>query len=62
MKCKKKHTKLSVSGENILKTSKSAGCGNISAPILKYIKIEIKGTGKERIRKVTYLLFTLYLI
>jgi len=26
------------------------------------MKIEIKGKGKERIRKVTYLLFTLYLI
>jgi len=28
----------------------------------KNIKIEIKGKGKERIRKVTYLLFTLYLM
>ena len=34
----------------------------IFPPILQNLKIEIKGKGKERIRKVTYLLFTLYLI
>ena len=34
----------------------------IFPPILKKnIKLEIKGKGKESIRKVTYLLFTLYL-
>ena len=27
----------------------------------KNIKLEIKGKGKESIRKVTYLLFTIYL-
>jgi len=35
----------------------------ILPPILKkYIKIEIKGYGKERIGEVTYLWFKLYLI
>ena len=37
-----------------LKPSKSRGCGKIFPSIIKNIKIEIKGKGKERIRKVTY--------
>ena len=43
-----------------VKTSESRGCGNIS-PQLKKIK-KYKSKEKERERKVTYLLFTLYLI
>ena len=43
-----------------LKSSKSRGCGNISPQILKNININ-KRKRKGKYKKVTYLLFTLYL-
>ena len=47
--------------EKIFKNHKKKRLWEYFPPILKNIKIEINGTGEERIRKVTYLLFTLYL-
>jgi len=44
------------------KTLKVEVVGIFTPHSKKKYKIEIKGKGKKRIRNVTYLLFTLYLI
>jgi len=61
MKYNNKHTKLSVSGENIYKPLK-VEVVRVFPPNSKKYKNINKGKGKKRIGKVTYLLFTLYLI